>query len=72
MDMRATLFTAAAVIPASATLGARAAAMTFFATPALRAAAADTALCRQAVVVCGINGWAQMHTARAQSHRPRP
>jgi hypothetical protein len=71
MDMRATFLTAAAVIPTGATLGARAEAMTFFATPALRAAAADATLCRQAVVVCGINGWARMHTSHAQSHRPR-
>jgi hypothetical protein len=62
---------ARAPVAGSATLGARAVAMSFFATPALRAAAADATLCRQAVVVCGINGWARMHTSHAQSHRPR-
>src|SRR5262249_33456408 len=56
-EMRAILLTAiAAVILATPTLGDRAKAMTLTETSALRAAAADTALARPAVVVCGYNG----------------
>jgi hypothetical protein len=71
--MRALLLTAAAaVILATPLLGDRAEATTFGGTSALRAAAADTALARQAVVVCGSNGCGRVHTSRAPAHRPRP
>ena len=70
--MRAILLTAAAAIsPATLTLVHRAEAAMLAATSTLRAAAADTALQRQAAVVCSFNGCAQVHTARAR-HQPRP
>jgi hypothetical protein len=46
--------------------------MTLTETSALRAAAADTALARPAVVVCGYNGCGRVHTSRVPPHWPRP
>jgi hypothetical protein len=71
--MRAIFLTAiAAVILSTPALCDRAEAMTFGGPLAQRAAAADTAFVRQAVVVCGSNGCGRVHTSRVSPHRPRP
>jgi hypothetical protein len=71
--MRAILLTAiAAVILSPPALCERAGAMTLGGTLAQRAAAADIAFVRQAVVVCGSNGCGRVHTSRVPAHRPRP